>query len=96
MLPDTLAEFLTLAMVAPLMGFFQSYIVELWPGWANIPPQWKRMILLAVSVGLAVGVQTINTYAPGEFLLELEPWYLVVVVGLELVGAEVTHQKLKK
>lgn len=96
MLPDTLAEFLTLAMVAPLMGFLQSYIVELWPGWANIPPQWKRVILLVVSIGLAVGVQVINTYVPGEFLVELEPWYLAVVVGLQLVGAEFTHQKLKK
>ena len=96
MLPDTFAEFLTLAMVAPLMGFLQSYIVELWPAWANVKPPVKRLTLLVVSLILAIGIQFINTYVPGEFLLELEPWYLAVVVGLQLVGAEVTHQKLKK
>lgn len=96
MFPNTLPEFLTLAMVAPLMGYLQSYIVELWPAWANVRPQLKRLILLAVSVALAIGIQVINTYVPGEFLLELEPWYLAFVVGLQLVGAEVTHQKINK
>jgi len=93
-MPASLAEFLTIGTVGLFMGFFQSYIVELWPAWANVAPQYKRLIMTAVAVALALGIQAANTYVPGSVIEELNPWYIAIAAGIQLVSAEVTHVRV--
>lgn len=94
-MPGTLAEALTIAVIVPsVLGFMQSYIFELWPFWGKLAPQYKRLVMMVVAVGLALAVQAANTYIPESTITELEPWYAAIAAGVLLVSAEVTHSRI--
>lgn len=95
MLPETLAEFLTIGTVGLVLGFLQSYLIEFWPAWENVAPLQKRLIMTVVAVVLALGIQAANTYIPEAVITELNVWYVAIAAGIQLAGAEFTHQKTK-
>jgi len=93
-MPASFAEFLTIGTVGIFMGYFQSYIVELWPAWKNLAPQYKRLIMMVLAVGLSLGVQAINVYVPESVITDLNPWYVAIAAGIQLVSAEITHKQI--
>ena len=94
-MPATLPELLTIGTVGLVLGFLQSYLIEFVPAWANVQPQYKRFIMTGIAVLLAVGIQAANTYVPEAILTEINPWYVMIAAGIQMAGAEFTHQKTK-
>jgi hypothetical protein len=94
-MPATFTEFFTIGTVGLVMGFLQSYVIEFIPAWDNVAPQYKRLIMMGIAVALATGVQAVNTYVPEAVITDLNPWYIAIVAGIQLISAEVTHQKTK-
>jgi hypothetical protein len=73
-----------------------SWALERIRGFQAQPPDNKRLITIAVSVGISLAAYAIMTYVPAVIMSQVNPW-LTVAAGTVIVysGGQVYHQATK-
>lgn len=94
--PTELTLLLAPAGVALVFGYLQAFLLEHVTVFSALSALAKRAVLVVLSVLLNAGAYAILEYVPGQVLADLQPWYLVIITAITLVGAEVTHQKVNR
>ena len=69
------------------VGVVLSYVIEWWKGYANLTPEAKRLVFLAICLAIplaATGVGILSCGQPASFM---ETWWPALVAGLVAFSA---------
>lgn len=84
-MPKTLCDALVMlgtgAAISALIGVLVSGLVEYWPQWKDLPPKWKRPVILAFCLVVPLGAVAAR-YALCGLAVDQDVLYLAAMAGL--------------
>ena len=99
-MPKTLCDALVMlgtgAAISALIGVLVAVLVEYWPLWKDLPPKWKRPIILAFCLVTPLAAVAVR-FAVCGLAVDQDVLYLAAMAGLvAFAGSQFAHiSKLK-